>query len=85
MINKEPTFLVEENKLDPELGLTNEKKAEVENTLKLQFGDEAMKSTLSNTMNIYPENKIKICHDTTPYWKFIDQSAESRVLLVFFR
>ena len=26
MINKEPTFLVEENKLDPELGLTNEKK-----------------------------------------------------------
>ena len=26
LINKEPTFLVEENKLDPELGLTNEKK-----------------------------------------------------------
>jgi hypothetical protein len=26
LINKEPTFLIEENKLDPELGLTNEKK-----------------------------------------------------------
>jgi hypothetical protein len=26
LINKEPTFLVEENKLDPELGLSNEKK-----------------------------------------------------------
>jgi hypothetical protein len=26
LINKEPTFLVEENKLDPEQGLTNEKK-----------------------------------------------------------
>lgn len=26
LINKEPTFLVEENKLDPEKGLTNEKK-----------------------------------------------------------
>jgi hypothetical protein len=26
LINKEPTFLIEENKLDPEQGLTNEKK-----------------------------------------------------------
>jgi hypothetical protein len=26
LINKEPTFLVEENKLDPEIGLSNEKK-----------------------------------------------------------
>lgn len=39
--------------------LTAEQKLEIENSLKLQFGDEAMKSTLSNTMNIYPENRIK--------------------------
>ncbi len=40
--------------------LTEAKKEEVRKSLKGQFGDEAMKSTLSNVMNIYPEKKIKV-------------------------
>lgn len=48
-INKEPTFLVEENKLDPELGLTNEKKgwAYTEQGFRLIYMD----------ANIKPEQK----------------------------
>jgi hypothetical protein len=49
LINKEPTFLVEETKLDPELGLTNEKKgwAYSENGFRLIYLD----------ANIKPEQK----------------------------
>lgn len=49
LINKEPTFLVEENKLDPEQGLTNEKKgwAYTEQGFKLIYFD----------ANIKPEQK----------------------------
>lgn len=49
LINKEPTFLVEENKLDPEQGLTNEKKgwAFTEQAFRLIYFDS----------NIKPEQK----------------------------
>jgi hypothetical protein len=49
LINKEPTFLIEENKLDPEQGLTNEKKgwAYTEQGFKLIYLD----------ANIKPEQK----------------------------
>ena len=40
--------------------LPEEKKEEVRKSLKGQFGDKAMKSTLANVMNIYPEKAIKV-------------------------
>jgi hypothetical protein len=52
LINKEPTFLIEENKLDPEQGLTNEKKgwAYTEQGFRLIYYD----------ANIKPEQKAII-------------------------
>lgn len=38
--------------------LSDEQKAMVKETLKGQFGDQAMKSNLANTMNIYPDKKV---------------------------
>lgn len=39
--------------------LTESKKEAVKKSLEMQFGDEALKSTLSSLMNIYPEKPVK--------------------------
>ena len=53
LINKEPTFLVEENKLDPEQGLTNEKKgwAYTEQGFRLIYYDANIKPAQKAILN----------------------------------
>lgn len=61
LINKEPTFLIEENKLDPEQGLTNEKKgwAYTEQGFRLIYSDASIKpeqKAILNPIDTLPTN-----------------------------
>jgi hypothetical protein len=61
LINKEPTFLIEENKLDPEEGLTNEKKgfAYTEQGFRLIYSDASIKpeqKAILNPIDTLPTN-----------------------------
>jgi hypothetical protein len=63
LINKEPTFLIEENKLDPEEGLTNEKKgwAYTEQGFRLIYADASKKpeqKAILNPLDTLPTNNI---------------------------